>query len=118
MSNYEQKNTEVTFDDFLKLDVRVGTVRAVAANPKAKKPAYVLSIDFGPLGTLESSAQITANYTPETLVGTQVVAVVNFPSKRIAGIKSECLVLGAVSETKNVVLLTPSLPVEDGTPIG
>ena len=81
-------------------------------------PAYVLRIDFGPAGIKASSAQITANYEPADLVGKQVVAVLNFEPKRVAGVKSEVLVLGAVSEDKGVVLLEPSFPVEDGARIG
>lgn len=110
--------SQVVHEDFQKIDLRVGTVLAAEPNVKARKPALILRIDFGPVGILESSAQITANYTSESLVGRQVVAVVNFPEKRIAGFKSQCLVLGAVSASKGVVLLEPNLPVENGTPIG
>ena len=110
---------EITFDDFLKVDVRVGTVLASEPNAKARKPAYVLTIDFGPeVGTLTSSAQLTRNYTPESLIGRQVLGVVNFPRKLIAGVRSECLVLGAVSAEKDVVLLDVDQPVENGTAIG
>lgn len=108
----------VMHEDFEKIDLRVGTVLSAEPNVKARKPAYILRIDFGPAGVLESSAQLTANYTVESLIGRQVVAVVNFPVKRIAGFKSLCLVLGAISESKGVVLLEPNLPVENGTPIG
>jgi tRNA-binding protein len=78
-------------------------------------PAYVLRIDFGPLGLRTSSAQITRHYTPQDLVGRQVAAVMNFPPKRVAGVKSEVLVLGTISEDEGVVLLHPSFPVADGT---
>ena len=108
----------IEFDDFMKVDMRVGTVISCESNPKARKPAYILAIDFGPLGIKTSSAQITRNYTPEALVGRQVIAVVNFPVKRIAGIPSEVLVLGAYSAEKDVVLLQPTLPVENGSRIG
>ena len=86
-------------------------------NPQARVPAYVLRIDFGPLGMRTSSAQITRHYTPQDLVGRQVVAVMNFPPKRVAGVKSEVLVLGTVSEDEGVVLLHPSFPVANGTPV-
>lgn len=108
----------IEFDDFMKVDMRVGTVLKCEPNPTAKKPAYILTIDFGSLGFKTSSAQITQNYTPDMLVGKQVVAVVNFPVKRIAGIASEVLVLGAYSAENDVVLLQPTLTVENGSSIG
>jgi len=108
----------IEFDDFMKVDMRVGTVLKCEPKQKAKKPAYILTIDFGPLGIKTSSAQLTINYTPEALTGKQVIAVVNFPVKRIAGITSEVLVLGAYSAEKDVVLLQPTLPVENGSRIG
>jgi tRNA-binding protein len=107
----------VTFEDFLAINIRVGRITAVEDNVKAKKPAYVLTIDFGPLGLKTSSAQITGNYTKEQLLGKQVVAIVNFPVKLVAGIKSECLVLAALSERGGTVLLQPGMPVEDGSRI-
>ena len=106
---------EITFDDFLRVDLRVGTVRSAALNPKARVPAYVLEIDFGPLGMRTSSAQLTERYAAEDLVGRQVVAVVNFPPKRVAGIKSEVLVLGAVGDAAGTTLLTLTHSVADGT---
>ncbi|MCA0454246.1 MAG: tRNA-binding protein [Chloroflexi bacterium] len=108
----------IEFDDFMKVDMRVGTVLTCELNPKAKKPAYILTIDFGELGVKTSSAQVTQNYTTEDLVGKQVVAVVNFPVKRIAGIVSEVLVLGAYSAAQDVVLLQPTLTVENGSRVG
>ena len=108
----------IKFDDFLKVDMRVGIVLKCEPNPNAKKPAYILTIDFGPLGLKTSSAQLTHNYTPGALIGKQIIAVVNFPVKRIAGIPSEVLVLGAYSAEKDVVLLQPTLPVENGSRIG
>lgn len=108
---------EITFADFLKVDMRVGTIIAVEDNSKAKNPAYILTIDFGELGNKMSSAQITQNYSQAELIGKQIIAVVNFPPKRVAGVKSEVLVLGAVPNNQGVVLLEPNLPVENGTRI-
>ena len=108
----------ITWDDFTKVDIRCGTILTVAAFPKAKKPAYQLSIDFGPLGIRKSSAQITDHYSIENLVGKQIIAVVNFPPKQIANFISECLVLGVYNEAHEVILLHPSLPVSNGQPIG
>ncbi len=107
----------ITFDDFLRVELRMGTIRTARLNENARNPAYVLEIDFGPYGMKTSSAQITANYQPKDLIGKQVVAVMNFPVKRIAGVKSEVLVLGAVSEAHDVVLLEPTFAAEDGTRI-
>lgn len=108
-----------TVDDFLTLDIRVGTVIAAEPFPEARKPAVKLRIDFGPeLGVKKSSAQLTVHYTPEQLVGRQVVAVVNFPLRRIAGFESEVLVLGAMPTERDVVLLAVDRAVDDGTRIG
>ena len=108
---------EVTFQEFQRLRIHAGTIVEAAPNPQARVPAYVLRIDFGPLGLRTSSAQITCNYSAQDLVGRQVVAVVNFPPKRVAGVKSEVLVLGTVSEGEGVVLLQPSFPVANGSPV-
>ena len=108
---------EVTFEEFQRIRIHAGTIVEAVPNPQAKVPAYVLKIDFGPLGLRTSSAQITRHYTPQDLIGRQVVAVMNFPPKRVAGVKSEVLVLGAVSEEEGVVLLHPSFPVANGTPV-
>ena len=108
-----------TFDEFLKIDIRVGTVVKASDFPEAKKPALKLEIDFGPeLGVKRSSAQLTMHYTAAELVGRQIVAVVNFPVRRIATLDSEVLVLGAMPSPSEVVLLQVERPVENGTRIG
>ena len=106
-----------TIDDFLKLDIRVGTVVEAEPFDKARIPAIKMRIDFGEFGMKYSSAQITKRYDPEQLIGQQVVAIVNFPVRRIAGFKSEVLVIGGVPEEGDVVLLKPDEPVKNGTPI-
>ena len=107
-----------TFDDFMKLDIRVGTITEAKVFEKARKPAYPLKVDFGTeLGEKKSSAQITNRYTPEELIGKQVLAVVNFPPRQIADFMSEVLVLGTYSED-GVVLITPDKPVKNGDKLG
>ncbi len=107
-----------TFDDFMKLDIRVGTITEAKVFAKARRPAYQLVVDFGPeLGSRKSSAQITDRYQPEELVGKQVLAVVNFPPRQIADFMSEVLVLGTYSEG-GVVLITPDKPVANGDKLG
>ena len=109
---------EINFEEFQKVKILTGTILEARLNPKARTPAYILRIDFGPFGIKTSSAQITKNYQAESLIGLQISAVVNFTAKRIAGVKSEVLILGAYSEDKGVVLLTPTESVEDGSLIG
>ena len=107
-----------TFDEFLKLDIRVGTIVSAREFKKARKPAYQLEVDLGEeLGIKKSSAQICALYTPESLVGRQVLAVVNFPPRQIADFMSEILVLGTYS-ADGVVLITPERPVKNGDKLG
>jgi len=108
----------ITWQDFEKIDIRVGTIIEAKEFPKAKKPAYQLIIDFGEFGIKQSSAQITHFYSSESLVNQQVIAIVNFPPKRIADFTSECLVLGIYDENKNVVLLQPQQKVSNGLKIG
>lgn len=107
--------TEISFDDFMKVDVRVGTVVRAEPYPEARKPAIKLWIDFGvDIGERKTSAQITAHYAPETLVGRQVLAVVNFPPRQIGKFMSEVLVLGLPDETGEIVLVGPDQPVPNG----
>jgi tRNA-binding protein len=115
MSGKEEAPGRIAFDDFLKVDVRVGTVIEAKPFPEARKPAIQLRIDFGPeLGVRKSSAQITRHYAPETLIGRQVAAVVNFPPRQIGPMMSEVLTLGFPDETGEVVLIEPNRKVPDG----
>ncbi|MCL6294703.1 tRNA-binding protein [Jejuia spongiicola] len=109
-------NDAITFEDFTKVDLRVGTIIEVNDFPEARNPAYQITIDFGDLGIKKSSAQITTLYTKEDLLNRQIVAVVNFPKKQIAKFMSECLVIGAV-DGKDVILLNPENSVKNGTPV-
>ncbi len=108
----------IQWDDFAKIDIRTGTIIEALPFPKAKKPAFQLTIDFGNLGIKKSSAQITKHYTIESLIGRQIIAVVNFPPKQIANFISECLVLGVYDDENEVVLLSPLHPTNNGQPIG
>ena len=106
---------QITFDDFMKVDIRVGTIVEVEPFPEARKPAWKLKIDFGaPIGIKKSSAQITKYYTPETLVGRQVAAVVNFPPRQIGKFMSEVLTLGVPDEAGEVVLIGPGHKIPNG----
>jgi tRNA-binding protein len=105
----------ITYDDFTKVDIRVGTILEVLPYPEARRPAFKLVVDFGPeVGIKRSSAQVTAHYTPETLRGRQVAAVVNFPPKQIGKFMSEVLVLGFPDPSGAVVLIAPDKPVANG----
>jgi tRNA-binding protein len=109
----------IEFEDFERVQMATGTIVEAKPNEKARVPAYILRIDFGESwGEKISSAQLTANYSPDELVGRQIVAVMNFPPRRIAGVKSEVLVLGSVSDAQGVVLLRPDFTVDNGAPIG
>jgi tRNA-binding protein len=109
---------EVTWAEFEKVDMRVGVVVDAKDFPEARRPAYRLWIDFGPLGVKRSSAQITTYYRPDELIGRRVIAVVNFPPKRLGHFVSEVLVLGAYDEAGEVVLLQPDRAVTPGSKIG
>lgn len=114
----EELTVTITWQDFEKVDIRVGTIVSVEDFPKARNPAYILEIDFGDLGKKKSSAQITSLYNKEELIGKQIMAVVNFPKKQIATFMSECLVMGVYGNNKDVILLNPERKVENGSKIG
>jgi tRNA-binding protein len=105
----------INYADFEKVELRVGTIVEALPFPEARKPAYKLKIDFGEFGVKNSSAQITAHYTCEQLVGRQVVAVINFPRKQIANFFSECLTTGFADEAGEIVLISPDRPVPNGS---
>jgi len=107
----------ISLTDFTKIELCVGTILKAEDFPEAKKPAYKLTIDFGEKGIKKSSAQITKLYTKEKLIGLQIIAVLNFPTKQIANFISECLVLGAVGKDHDVILLTTERPVINGLKI-
>lgn len=115
----ENNHTEsLTWMDFEKVEMRVGTILSAEIFKEVRNPAYKLTIDFGPLGIKKSSAQITKLYQPTALIGRQVIAVINFPPKQIANMMSECLVLGTMGEEKTITLLAPERPVANGLRVG
>lgn len=107
----------LTWADFAKVEMRIGTILEAVVFKEARNPSYILKVDFGELGIKKTSAQITNLYQPETLVGKQVVAVINFPPKQIATIMSECLILGALGQNNEVTLLQPERKVKNGSKI-
>lgn len=110
---------EISWQDFSKVDMRIGTIIEAETFPEARNPAYKLRVDFGEeIGIKKSSAQITAFYQPESLIGKQVMAVINFPPKQIGPMKSECLVIGAYNEHNEVILMHPERPLPNGSKIG
>ena len=109
---------QITYNDFDKIDIRVGTVTSVKKNEKARKPSLVIEVDFGKeIGIKQSSAQITHYYNEENLKGKQVVGICNFPEKNIAGIVSQVLILGSIDKEGKVILLHPSQESENGLPV-
>ena len=116
--NDNYMNETLTWNEFQKVDMRVGTVVSAEEFAEAKKPAYKLIIDFGVYGKRKTSAQVTKIYQPKEIIGKQVIAVINFPPKQIANIMSECLVLGALGEEQDVILIGPERKVENGLKIG
>ena len=105
---------QIAWEDFEKVELRVGTIVEVSQFPEARKPAYKLKVDFGPFGIKKSSAQITHLYRPEELVGKQVIGVINFPPKQIGPFRSECLITGFLQEDGSVVLAIPDKPTQNG----
>ena len=108
----------ISWADFEKVDIRVGTIISAELFAEARNASFKVTIDFGDLGIKKSSAQITTHYSPDTLINTQVLAVVNFPPKQIATMMSECLILGVINEDKSVILLRPDQQVTNGLKIG
>ncbi|MDR2038862.1 MAG: tRNA-binding protein [Bacteroidales bacterium] len=113
----EKQSDTITWDDFAKIDMRVGTIVSAEIFGEARKPAYKITVDFGELGQRKSSAQITKLYVPDDLIGRQVICVVNFPKKQIATLMSECLIMGVV-DGDVVTLLSPERKVGNGLKIG
>jgi tRNA-binding protein len=111
-------NQKLDWNDFMKVEMRVGTILSAEIFKEARNPAYKMRIDFGEYGCRKTSAQITKLYQPKELIGRQVIAVTNFPPKQIANIMSECLVLGCVGDNKNVTLIQPEQAVKNGTRVG
>ncbi|WP_266368109.1 tRNA-binding protein [Tellurirhabdus rosea] len=114
----ETPASPITWDDFAKLEIRVGTVIRAEVFKEARKPAYKITIDFGEYGIRKTSAQVTKLYSPDDLIGKQVTAVVNFPPRQIANFYSECLLLGSIGEENEITLLTTERPVKNGLRVG
>ena len=112
----ENKNI-ISWSDFTKIEMRVGTILSAEIFKEARNPAYKMHIDFGDFGIKKTSAQITQLYTPKELIGQQIVAVINFPKKQIANLMSECLVLGALGDNKEVTLISPERGIKNGSKI-
>lgn len=108
----------LTWQEFEKVEMRVGTNLTATNFPEARNPSYILTIDFGEFGIKKTSAQVTSLYSTENLIGKQIIATINFPKKQIANIQSECLVMGAVGENKEVTLLSTDKPIKNGLRIG
>lgn len=113
-----EMQNNLTWQEFEKVEMRVGTILTATDFPEARNPSYILTIDFGEFGIKKSSAQITSLYSTKELIGKQIIATINFPKKQIATIQSECLVMGAVGENKEVILLSTDKPVKNGLRIG
>ena len=113
-----KENVPLTWNEFMRVDMRIGTVLTAEIFKEARNPSYKFTVDFGELGIKKSSAQVTKRYKLEELVGKQVIAVVNFPSKQIATMMSECLIMGAVGDEGVVTLLTTDKPVANGQRVG
>ena len=118
MKTTDATGNTLSWNDFMKVEMRVGTIIKAEVFKEAKKPAYKVVVDFGEYGQRKSSAQITTLYTPEQLIGKQVIAVINFPPKQIATFMSECLILGSVGDENEITLLTTERPVNNGLRIG
>jgi tRNA-binding protein len=114
----ELNKNEISWNDFSKIEMRVGTIISAEVFKEVKNPAYKIIVDFGEYGTRKTSAQITKLYKSEELIGLQIIAVLNFPPKQIANIMSECLILGAVGDNKDVILIQPEKNIENGLKIG
>lgn len=115
----ETKNNKMLgWDEFMNVEMRIGTIISAEIFKEARNPAYVMKIDFGEYGIRKTSAQITKLYSIDMLIGKQVVAVINFPPKQIATIMSECLVLGGIGDEKEITLLQPERPIKNGSRIG
>lgn len=117
MENIKTKSV-IEWNDFTKIEMRVGTVISCKEFKEVKNPAYKMKIDFGEFGIKKTSAQVTKRYQAEDIIGKQIVAVLNFPPKQIANIMSECLVLGAVEKNNEITLIQPERGIENGTRIG